>query len=194
MDCGMALHKRFFFSILKMTWPFYCLPCSVWFLSVMWFCSSLVWTAAQDSPFTVSPSSCELGPLKSTSFRVTYDPKQLNTLHGAQLECFAYYKVMLLIYSKNSLFWINVSKNMSIWNSVEAYSFIFMQQILLPLCCLASLDAAGQSSHREATAVSTLVCYCQSHRPLLSARERAFHTMLLPEAPSSGETQDRERT
>ncbi|XP_068557648.1 cilia- and flagella-associated protein 65 [Cebidichthys violaceus] len=53
---------------------------------------SLVWTAAQDSPFTVSPSSCDLAPLKSTSFRVTYDPKQLNTLHGAQLECFAYYK------------------------------------------------------------------------------------------------------
>uniref|UniRef100_A0A8C3A4G6 Si:ch1073-349o24.2 n=1 Tax=Cyclopterus lumpus TaxID=8103 RepID=A0A8C3A4G6_CYCLU len=56
---------------------------------------SLVWTVAQDSPFTVSPSSCDLAPLKTTSFRVTYDPKQLNTPHGAQLECFAYYKVML---------------------------------------------------------------------------------------------------
>ncbi|XP_070771214.1 cilia- and flagella-associated protein 65 [Enoplosus armatus] len=53
---------------------------------------SLVWTAAQDSPFSVSPSSCDLAPLKSTSFRVTFDPKQLNTLYGAQLECFAYYK------------------------------------------------------------------------------------------------------
>ncbi|XP_071368292.1 cilia- and flagella-associated protein 65 [Centroberyx affinis] len=53
---------------------------------------SLVWTAAQDSPFSVSPSSCDLGQLKSTSFRVTYAPQQLNTLHGAQLECFAFYK------------------------------------------------------------------------------------------------------
>ncbi|XP_041807029.1 cilia- and flagella-associated protein 65 [Chelmon rostratus] len=53
---------------------------------------SLVWTAAQDSPFSVSPLSCDLAPLKSTSFRVTYDPKQLNTLHAAQLECFACYK------------------------------------------------------------------------------------------------------
>nr|XP_046260401.1 cilia- and flagella-associated protein 65 isoform X2 [Scatophagus argus] len=53
---------------------------------------SLVWTAAQDSPFSVSPFSCDLAPLKSTSFRVNYDPKQLNTLHAAQLECFAYYK------------------------------------------------------------------------------------------------------
>ncbi|KAK5861375.1 hypothetical protein PBY51_022778 [Eleginops maclovinus] len=53
---------------------------------------SLVWTAGEDSPFSVSPSSCDLPPLKSTSFRVTYDPKQLNSLHGAQLECFAYHK------------------------------------------------------------------------------------------------------
>ncbi|XP_069010849.1 cilia- and flagella-associated protein 65 [Embiotoca jacksoni] len=53
---------------------------------------SLLWTVAKESPFSVSPSSCDLAPLKSTSFRVTYDPKQLNTLHGAQLECFALYK------------------------------------------------------------------------------------------------------
>ncbi|KAM3608146.1 uncharacterized protein V6R79_020059 [Siganus canaliculatus] len=52
----------------------------------------LVWTAALDSPFSVSPESCDLAPLKSTSFRVTYDPKKLNTLHGAELECFALYK------------------------------------------------------------------------------------------------------
>uniref|UniRef100_UPI0009B41025 cilia- and flagella-associated protein 65 n=1 Tax=Monopterus albus TaxID=43700 RepID=UPI0009B41025 len=53
---------------------------------------SLMWTIAQNSPFTVSPSSCDLAPLKSTSFIVMYNPKQPNTLHGAQLECFAYYK------------------------------------------------------------------------------------------------------
>ncbi|XP_029981230.1 cilia- and flagella-associated protein 65 [Sphaeramia orbicularis] len=53
---------------------------------------SLEWTIASDSPFAVSPSSCDLAPLKSTSFIVTYSPKQLNTLHGAQLECFAYNK------------------------------------------------------------------------------------------------------
>ncbi|XP_074550256.1 cilia- and flagella-associated protein 65 isoform X1 [Halichoeres trimaculatus] len=53
---------------------------------------SLTWTEAQDSPFSVSPLSCDLAPLKSTSFRVNYDPKQLNTLHEAQLECFAYFK------------------------------------------------------------------------------------------------------
>lgn len=50
----------------------------------------LEWTAPSDSSFSVSPLSCELPPLKTTSFRVAYSPKQLNTLHGAQLECFAY--------------------------------------------------------------------------------------------------------
>lgn len=61
----------------------------------MYFPSSLVWTAAHESPFSIAPSSCDLAPLKSTLFRVTYAPKQLNTLHGAQLECFAYDKVLL---------------------------------------------------------------------------------------------------
>ncbi|XP_056144876.1 cilia- and flagella-associated protein 65 [Lampris incognitus] len=55
---------------------------------------SLVWTTAPDSPFSVSPSSSQLGPLKSTSFRVIYTPMQLNTFHGAQLECFAVYKAL----------------------------------------------------------------------------------------------------
>lgn len=69
--------------------------CFQYDLCCMSFSSSVVWTVAQDSPFTLSPSSCDLAPLKSTSFRVTYSPKQLNTLHGAQLECFAFYKVIL---------------------------------------------------------------------------------------------------
>nr|XP_043871592.1 cilia- and flagella-associated protein 65 isoform X2 [Solea senegalensis] len=54
---------------------------------------SVVWTIAKDSPFSVSPLSSDLAPMKATSFRVTYDPKELNTLHGAQLECFAYHKM-----------------------------------------------------------------------------------------------------
>ncbi|KAJ8350300.1 hypothetical protein SKAU_G00254300 [Synaphobranchus kaupii] len=55
---------------------------------------SLAWTYAPDSPFSVSPTSCDLPPLKSTAFRVNYAPLQRNTLHGAQLECFALYKVL----------------------------------------------------------------------------------------------------
>uniref|UniRef100_A0A672IH14 Si:ch1073-349o24.2 n=1 Tax=Salarias fasciatus TaxID=181472 RepID=A0A672IH14_SALFA len=48
----------------------------------------LVWTLTKDSSFSISPSSSHLAPLKSTSFRVSYHPKQPNSLHGAQLECF----------------------------------------------------------------------------------------------------------
>ncbi|XP_046903244.1 cilia- and flagella-associated protein 65 [Hypomesus transpacificus] len=55
---------------------------------------SVLWTPAADSPFSVTPSSCDLGALKSTSFRVTYTPKQHNTFHGGQLECFSLYKVL----------------------------------------------------------------------------------------------------
>lgn len=50
----------------------------------------LVWTVPSDLSFSVSPLSCELSPMKCTSFRVIYCPKQLNSLHGAQLECFVY--------------------------------------------------------------------------------------------------------
>lgn len=100
----LALHMHFLLFSYK-TWL---VIHFILFLTQSDFCcmsffSSLVWTAAQDSPFSVSPSSCDLAPLKSTSFRVTYDPKQLNTLHGAQLECFAYHRVMFIIYSKKMI-------------------------------------------------------------------------------------------
>ncbi|XP_030642525.1 cilia- and flagella-associated protein 65 [Chanos chanos] len=56
---------------------------------------SLLWTSAENSPFSVSPSTCEhLGPLKTTTFRVTYNPKEHNTFHAAQLECFALYTLL----------------------------------------------------------------------------------------------------
>ncbi|KAM6946159.1 cilia- and flagella-associated protein 65 [Aplochiton taeniatus] len=55
---------------------------------------SLAWTPGPDSPFSVSPGSCDLGALKTTSFRVTYAPQLQNCFHGAQLECFAVYKVL----------------------------------------------------------------------------------------------------
>uniref|UniRef100_A0AAY4CF33 CFAP65 fourth Ig-like domain-containing protein n=1 Tax=Denticeps clupeoides TaxID=299321 RepID=A0AAY4CF33_9TELE len=53
----------------------------------------LLWTSEPKSPFSVSPSSGELGPLKTTAFRVTYCPPEANGFHAAQLECFALYTV-----------------------------------------------------------------------------------------------------
>ncbi|XP_076858756.1 cilia- and flagella-associated protein 65 isoform X2 [Brachyhypopomus gauderio] len=55
---------------------------------------SLLWIPSEDSPFSVTPLTCDLSPLKSTAFRVTYAPKQPNTFHAAQLQCFALYKVL----------------------------------------------------------------------------------------------------
>lgn len=54
---------------------------------------SLAWTAAPGWAFSVEPASRDLAPLKSTAFQVVYAPLQDNALHGAQLECFAFYKV-----------------------------------------------------------------------------------------------------
>lgn len=54
---------------------------------------SLLWTPAADSPFSITPLTCDLSPLKSTVFIVTYAPKQHNVFHAAQLECFTLYKV-----------------------------------------------------------------------------------------------------
>ncbi|XP_067266303.1 cilia- and flagella-associated protein 65 [Chanodichthys erythropterus] len=54
----------------------------------------LMWSNGAESPFSISPLSCELGPLKTTAFRVTYSPNQQNVFHGAQLECFTFYKVL----------------------------------------------------------------------------------------------------
>ncbi|KAI4873066.1 hypothetical protein NFI96_025495 [Prochilodus magdalenae] len=55
---------------------------------------SLLWTPPVDSPFSITPLTCDLSPLKSTAFRVTYTPKRHNVFNGAQLECFAVYKVL----------------------------------------------------------------------------------------------------
>ncbi|XP_041119870.1 cilia- and flagella-associated protein 65 isoform X1 [Polyodon spathula] len=55
---------------------------------------TVVWTAPKGSPFSVSPETCDLPPLKSTAFRVNFTPSRGNWLYGAQLECFASYKVM----------------------------------------------------------------------------------------------------
>lgn len=53
----------------------------------------LLWTPAADSPFSITPLICDLSPLKSTVFIVTYASKQQNVFQAAQLECFALYKV-----------------------------------------------------------------------------------------------------
>lgn len=54
---------------------------------------SLLWTPAADSPFSITPLTSDLSPLKSNVFIVTYAPIQHNVFYTAQLECFTLYKV-----------------------------------------------------------------------------------------------------
>ncbi|XP_064420128.1 cilia- and flagella-associated protein 65 [Latimeria chalumnae] len=56
---------------------------------------TLAWTCSPDSPFSVTPATAEIPPLKSTAFRVTFKPTKLHTLYWAELEAFACYRVCL---------------------------------------------------------------------------------------------------
>ncbi|KAE8581375.1 hypothetical protein XENTR_v10024768 [Xenopus tropicalis] len=54
----------------------------------------VIWTSKQHSPFRVSPEYTEIPPLKSTAFRVVFQPSQPNTFYGGELEGFMFYKVL----------------------------------------------------------------------------------------------------
>ncbi|XP_053117944.1 cilia- and flagella-associated protein 65 isoform X2 [Hemicordylus capensis] len=55
---------------------------------------TVIWTSKSESPFQVNPESCDIPPLKSMAFRITFQPPQLNSLYAAELEGFAFYKVL----------------------------------------------------------------------------------------------------
>ncbi|NXU55104.1 CFA65 protein, partial [Turnix velox] len=55
---------------------------------------TVVWTPSHGSAFKVSPEICDIPPLKSSAFRVFFQPIQLNRLYAAELEGFAFYKVL----------------------------------------------------------------------------------------------------
>ncbi|NXG43747.1 CFA65 protein, partial [Psilopogon haemacephalus] len=55
---------------------------------------TVAWTPSHSSTFQVSPEICDIPPLKSSAFRVLFQPTQLNSLYAAELEGFAFYKVL----------------------------------------------------------------------------------------------------
>ncbi|KAM6259969.1 cilia- and flagella-associated protein 65 isoform 4-T4 [Spheniscus humboldti] len=55
---------------------------------------TVAWTPSHGSAFRVSPEICDIPPLKSSAFRVLFQPAQLNSLYAAELEGFAFYKVL----------------------------------------------------------------------------------------------------
>ncbi|NWV48006.1 CFA65 protein, partial [Daphoenositta chrysoptera] len=54
----------------------------------------VAWTPSHGSAFQVHPEICEMPPLKSSIFHVFCKPTQVNSLYAAELEGFAFYKVM----------------------------------------------------------------------------------------------------
>uniref|UniRef100_A0A8C8AGE9 Cilia and flagella associated protein 65 n=1 Tax=Otus sunia TaxID=257818 RepID=A0A8C8AGE9_9STRI len=55
---------------------------------------TVTWTSSHGSAFRVIPEICDIPPLKSSAFHVLFQPTQLNSLYGAELEGFAFYKVL----------------------------------------------------------------------------------------------------
>ncbi|XP_072436052.1 cilia- and flagella-associated protein 65 [Chiloscyllium punctatum] len=55
---------------------------------------TVLWTSPPGSIFTVVPQTIDIPPLKSMAFRIYFTPDKLNMLYAAELECFAYYKVI----------------------------------------------------------------------------------------------------
>nr|XP_060629252.1 cilia- and flagella-associated protein 65 [Anolis sagrei ordinatus] len=55
---------------------------------------TVIWTKKPSSPFQAIPESCDIPPLKTMAFRITFQPTQLNSLYTAELEGFAFYKVL----------------------------------------------------------------------------------------------------
>ncbi|XP_072274117.1 cilia- and flagella-associated protein 65 [Pyxicephalus adspersus] len=55
---------------------------------------TVIWTYKPHSSFRVTPEVTDIPPLKSTTFRVVFQPSQINTLYEAELEGFIFYKVL----------------------------------------------------------------------------------------------------
>ncbi|XP_055494801.1 cilia- and flagella-associated protein 65 [Leucoraja erinacea] len=55
---------------------------------------TVLWVTLPGSVFTVNPSTIDIPPLKNMAFRLHFAPDKFNMLYAAELECFAYYKVM----------------------------------------------------------------------------------------------------
>ncbi|XP_014674657.1 PREDICTED: coiled-coil domain-containing protein 108-like isoform X2 [Priapulus caudatus] len=51
-----------------------------------------IWMGSPDHAFSVTPRRCDIPPLKSSSFWVTFKPEVQGQFYGAVLECYAFYK------------------------------------------------------------------------------------------------------
>uniref|UniRef100_A0A8C5DQF5 Ig-like domain-containing protein n=1 Tax=Gouania willdenowi TaxID=441366 RepID=A0A8C5DQF5_GOUWI len=107
---------------------------------------SLVWTVSKDSPFSLNPSSDELAPLKSTSFKVTYNPKQLNTLHGAQLECISSVTCVFIHSTAECSYWEAAGVSTLVCHSQSHWSLVPAPTKALPPSLLIETTDSGKAS------------------------------------------------
>ncbi|KAM4697918.1 cilia- and flagella-associated protein 65 [Rhinophrynus dorsalis] len=55
---------------------------------------TVTWISKPNSPFRVNPECTDIPPLKSTAFRLVFQPSQSNALYSGELEGFIFYKVL----------------------------------------------------------------------------------------------------
>lgn len=115
---------------------------------------SMLWTPADDSPFSITPLTCDLRPLKSTVFIVTYSPRQHNVFHAAQLECFILYKVQTSHSDEILLWWVLVLENLYTIRNISMY---YMDHCFFFF--FGSQDSAGSSADRRPNSVPSLVSH-----------------------------------
>ncbi|KXS11891.1 hypothetical protein M427DRAFT_126202, partial [Gonapodya prolifera JEL478] len=63
-------------------------------VSCVWISESDESNSEVDGTFTVAPHSCDIKPLSTAEFRVSFRPNSENTFYHKELECFVYFKSM----------------------------------------------------------------------------------------------------
>ncbi|XP_048390683.2 cilia- and flagella-associated protein 65 isoform X2 [Stegostoma tigrinum] len=115
---------------------------------------TVLWTSPPGSIFTVVPQTIDIPPLKSMAFRIYFTPDKLNMLYAAELECFAYYKVIRdyrLVDDRT------FCPPWSITVSVQANTFQPGHEHFIPKCVLESLEVVLPAVNEKGTIYKTLL-------------------------------------
>ncbi|CAM9364632.1 unnamed protein product [Lampetra planeri] len=120
----------------------------------------VVWTASADGEFHVEPAECEVPPLKTIALRVTFRPRRRNTLHYAELEACAFYKVGASMKDFRLVEEPTMCLPWCLTLAVSTHTFQPGQQPFPPTCNLSSAHefpavTAGKSTHTTALLTNT---------------------------------------
>ncbi|NWS77356.1 CFA65 protein, partial [Crotophaga sulcirostris] len=143
---------------------------------------TVAWTPSHSSAFQVTPEICDIPPLKSSAFRVLFHPTQLNSLYAAELEGFAFYKV-LRHYS-------NIKEDATICPSwcmtvrLRAHTFEAEREHFIPQYILDVPKAFPPVAPNTDTYCSMLLSNTGTSLITFSVNKAACHSVLVK--PSSG--------